>query len=538
MYEKLYELFVLLKLFVYKDLTTNQFNKCLELLGEKSKGNEKINSILIDNLIKYFSTKMPVSLLNIQEIQDLSSNQSKKISSKKRSKNGSYKFDIFEKLNSDKKDVINLYLSGKSIVDYLSKESFLCNSIEKKIIFKQHLGSGVYGSVYSISFNNLEIKGEYVVKVLPLDFYKQKLSSYLILGRIDKSITKNFEITSKELAETYKDEFDPDLFIAINGGPNKIFKLNDNFVIPEFGRRCLIKKENIFKKIGFPNETIRAPKNSYLCQNETYSEYMISLLVSEIYFYSEKCINFIGILDMITCSSLSYQFIFMEKIDDDLSSAIWERKLNQGQFDYLMIQYFVAVALYQKLEIVHGDTHSGNLFLSKITKNQIWKKTKLLNVEVFEYKVDGYKFYIPNLRVILKIGDWGFACKYSHPEILNYGILSNTRHGKVPNFFNLNYDILRTLIEIYKNELKILQNNPSYKLLSLKYINIIKDAVKVKSIEELIATYFDTDLIPIVKFLDKIPINPKTFLFDPNLFKTIYIKPTPNTKICRLGEIK
>lgn len=442
--------------------------------------------------------------------------------------------DIFSIFSKNRNEVLTIYNVGGSIVEFLANDSPICNLIGKDIILEKELGKGNFGTVYLINFPKLGLKNKFVVKELEINVEEEYVSNeYFSYDKIPSLSPYATQLTTEQIAEYLQDQFNPNIFIALNGGPNVMYELDDKIFIPEFARNCLQHEKSQFKKIDSPKEIIKIPANSYLCPNENYSEFMINLLVSETFFYSGSCINFIGVLDMITCTDKTKQYIFMEKIDTNFKIILSkEQSMTQNEFDGLMIQYFFAMACFQKFEIVHGDLHLENLFISEITDDMIWNGIKLSEVDYFEYEINGKSKYFPKGKYIIKIGDWGLACKYSSPMILNYSVMNGNYKNWIPNFYSSSYDILVTLFHLTIKYSKFLD-----KYLYIAFKNVIKSQGE-KNIEKILAEYFNFKIVrPIIKYLDDYGIDPYSFLDNKELFENILVTPKSPFKSCKLGII-
>ena len=216
--------------------------------------------------------------------------------------------------------------------------------------------------------------------------------------------------------------------------------------------RCQTTTKSTYGKTNGKG-TITVPSKSYVCDEERYSEYVLSVLVGELYRKGE-CINFIDTFDFATClKPVSNQYIFMERIDNVLKTiadCVFTEDYSIGM--RAVIQLLFAIAIYQrKYKIVHGDLHLDNVFVEYVTPTTEFGGQKLAECDYFYYQIGKKTIYLPYTPFIIKIGDWGLSCKYSEPMVMN----SNTmRDGYdqyegfgpwIPNFYTETYDAVLSI---------------------------------------------------------------------------------------------
>jgi serine/threonine protein kinase len=336
-----------------------------------------------------------------------------------------------------KDEVIKIIDTRGSIVDYLSKESSLCPLIGSEIQLFKELGKGAQGIVYQIKFPGIG-KNEYVVKTIkphPDDIDKEEVHNYQI----------NEYGTLKALGESYyhNDQISLDAFMDMNGGKDRDLVHGEKIYIPIFAKLCKLHKNKLVIPVNdaFKTYFIREGRG-YACDNAIYSEYVLMILLGEMYRKS-RTINFMDVFDFATCykKTNSMQYIFMEKISpmdvfiNNDSSVI----------SNIIIQLLFSIASYQRKYLIsHNDLHPGNIFAKVITLDTRWNGEEVLYYDYFSYDIDGVKLYIPNSTFIIKIGDFGLACKYSDPCILLDGIVDDRYKMKnitvIPNWLSLEYD--------------------------------------------------------------------------------------------------
>lgn len=297
--------------------------------------------------------------------------------------------DVVQIFHKEQKGAIDIINTGSNLIKYLSGRDSLCPFLSGncKIKYVKKLGEGAQGVVYEIDFPHKGSK-QYVVK--------------------------------KSIEERY--------------------------------HKCNRKK--FYERFDGEGITKISPR-SIICDVQ-YSEYAISLLVGEL-FRREICINFVDVFAFAVCTDQdakhkTYNYTFMEKANSTLrkkGNCIFGSSKNKTTLtNVLLIQILFAMAVYQKeYEIVHGDLHGDNIFLF-YGENIKWKGKKITKVDYFEYNIAGRAIYMPAIPIIAKIGDFGFAVKYSKNMIGNSYVLEtgyDQKDGRgpiVPNFYTKAYDLI------------------------------------------------------------------------------------------------
>lgn len=355
--------------------------------------------------------------------------------------------NIMVTFNNQTEELLRIYDSGESIVKFLTGDTkynkVVCSGIlGKHIKINEELGRGVYGAVYSISLPGTNNR-QYVLK--------QTLN------------TPNSETMS----------------------------------------HCLVTKTEIYQN-NSTDEQISVKPGNYVCNNEMYSEYMIGVLAAQLFknglvdtrgnnYYN---INFIDVLNFTTCYKPSaVQYIFMERITTDLDSLMMDKYMRGSVtrppaesvkciMTSIIYQLIIAILFYQDIyKISHNDLHGGNIFLEKITDNTMYAGKHIKGYTHLSYEIKGKTIYVPLSEYIVKIGDWGQACKYSPRQVLNYMVMDERFYtvkpnGEIryttPNWFSKQYDFVYSLGFIYKT-LKMYggsrSRNPS--------LHIVKDMLDI-----------------------------------------------------------
>lgn len=348
--------------------------------------------------------------------------------------------NVQDHFNENTSEILNIFLTGGEIVDFMgNEEQNICRDIDTNLIkISKEIGKGLSGTVYDIAFTGEKSSRKYVLKKS--------------LAKID---VKNIPLGSLTLSEYFdkylKNTQSKSVFMKINGG-EKFSPPPKNVIIPIYAELCKTSSQIMYKKNDKSNSDAIIPPNSYICGNEMYSEYIISLIVSD-YYRSGKCANFIEMFGFATCKaseSLFYQHIFMEKIDMTLRNLVETRKLLSIDMTSIIIQVIFAIGCMEKYSsITHNDLHADNIFIQIIDDNTIFKGTKLVDYKFFHYKFGGRDIYFPRGKYLVKIGDFGMSCKWSTPIVSPKKIINNIPPEWVPNFYSEMYDTAYFIYGMY-----------------------------------------------------------------------------------------
>jgi serine/threonine protein kinase len=231
-------------------------------------------------------------------------------------------------------------------------------------------------------------------------------------------------------------------------------------------RGCTVMKEYTVGK--YPEQTT-VSKGDIVC-DDVYTEYLIALLAGKIA-RSGKSANFFDTFYFATCDDKKKQahYTFMEMIDTSLRATLpcvsekTYKKRQKGSMypevmDYILVQTLHSIGVLQSwYKIVHGDLHTGNIFLEIVTPETTFGGKKLLEVDYYEYRINGKSIYIPGGKAcpfIVKIGDWGLASKFSKPQIFNKLVIKDGYTAPdgtklIPNFYTPAYDVVYTVDVIW-----------------------------------------------------------------------------------------
>ena len=379
-------------------------------------------------------------------------------------------------------EIIKVVESGKFLNKYIGLPSEACPLIDANIKFVEKLGEGKYGAVFLIKIKDDNSK-KYVVKKSNIKF------NYI-------------DIKKSEISEILKEiDIDLNTFLSL-----QLPSFSREFEkISDFGRIKILIPPNICKLSNYELFTsipqigdddilakILVPKGSYLCNDNSFSEYIIGAYIGKLY-RDKMCINFINMYSMFTCPNkdssekdIFQQYIFMDKIDAELCdclpciSPLEYKKLNLLSFDFsakqknlnlsnipfnkldiingIYIQTMFAIATYQEhLKISHNDLHCGNIFIEYVTPDTTFNGQNIADANYFHYKIKGMDIYFPAIFAIVKIGDFGLSVKYSKPivgyrRIFEDGYASREEYDPydpedqydplIPNYYLSAYDSL------------------------------------------------------------------------------------------------
>lgn len=361
-------------------------------------------------------------------------------------------FDIINVFFKGREETLKIFGANESIVKLLSDvDNPICPLLGKEITFVKMLGEGKGGVVFEISYPD-QGNRRYVAKISRIP--EQLFAIYNPKrGLTLRELQNEYQISMAAIISY--NNLDP------NTDPDE--EVTRIIVIPLFKKGCILRRSVKIPRVDGKGFTI-FNSGDYICEG-VYTEFMIALLVGELY-RAGQSINFLDTFYFATCLNNSItdvnQYTFMEKIDRSLRKTIGcITEINYKGYhnpvhvketvNTIMVQIIHAIGVYQeKYQIVHGDLHDDNVFLEFVTPELIWKARSVLNADYYHYRVKEQDIYVPGGRVcpfIVKIGDWGLACKYSTPKIaedetIKTGMDQLDGNGPyIPNFYTTAYDV-------------------------------------------------------------------------------------------------
>lgn len=341
-------------------------------------------------------------------------------------------------IKNDTGNTLRIYNTGQSIVQHLVKHNNACSALKITERAATVLGQGMYGVAYGVKIDGKD----YAMKKV-----KAAVESWFVKGNK----------TLKKFQETEVPHIPIDILLMFNKDIKDENSIVKNIYVPMFYKLCLTTRNVNIKRIDGKG-TISIPSGSYVCEKEIYSEYIIGLILGNL--YDTHSINFFKQYNFYTCDSDEEQdadfYIFMEKIDTTLRKLL-KFKLSISDAYSIVVQLIHAIATYQTMyQVSHNDLHSDNIFIQYVTDNMIFNGAKVSDAHYFEYTLGDTTLYAPASKYIVKIGDFGLSVKYKEPLIGNQHTLltgyeaydrNNNQKAFVPNWYCSAYDILFILGE-------------------------------------------------------------------------------------------
>ncbi len=483
-------------------------------------------------------------------------------------------------------------IAGKgSIVKIMTDPSPVCPLMGTEIVMGNLLGQGMAGSVFEVTFptvSGTKSTRKYAVK---------KQSGFAVLlhaGRDDKTtwldLQKKYNIKAEKIIAYNKLTAKPTESIA---GLTSVW-------IPTFMESCVLMRNKIVTRFDKKGKITFKPGDS-MCPMVN-SEFAISLLTGSLYrsgksinfldvFYFATCPDTI-----ITDGSQVGQYTFMERVDTSVrklnrclgglvfaktpdgtpvknpSGSLTKCSLGQNQglappgilttiatklfgplptpfimestLNSIIIQTIHGMYTYQHTySLIHGDLHDDNLFIEFVTPTMVWNNQRVIDADYFEYRVavtakTTKSIYIPYSPVIVKIGDWGYAGKYSTPRIVNKKVIDDgfdqyTGEGPlVPNFYNEVYDLYFMMYSLY---LQHPCNALIRKIISWM-VGVSPQDLDDQYIERNLVTKYNRPRMSAISSPQLDHATPKGVLLEPLIMKHYYKKPPKGSKIILMGD--
>jgi serine/threonine protein kinase len=353
------------------------------------------------------------------------------------------------------KETLKIIHTGGSLVSYLGVESKICPLIGSEIELVQRIGKGNFGTVFLIKFPGMG-KKQYVVKKTDIEI--DRIIDHKTRKRSNIGIDKRFRLAGKpkswgQLSSQIESKLNinPGVLLSLNNLTTEdITELDRFYWLPNYAKLCRTIKDEQYPRSNGDGVT-NIPTGSYICKNETYSEYTIGQMAAQLYRHNIS-INFIDQFAFATCPKTSgpAHYVFMEKISGETLKIINALR-DKNWFDVFLIQTLFAISCYQEMfQISHNDLHDKNLFYEEITADTEYQGNKLYGADYFHYYLNGVDIYIPAIPYIAKVGDFGLSAKWSKPIVGSFDTISDgfivpSQKAKgpwVPNWYAPSYDAL------------------------------------------------------------------------------------------------
>lgn len=358
-------------------------------------------------------------------------------------------------------EVLELYKKNEVIMSIFANRSPICDEIGSSIKLTKILGKGQYSEVWEA-----DNQGEYIAVKIP----------FKPLEIIEEKIEKRETIEEYAEHNERLNGINKSVIINMNGrDPKRIIKSGDIILLPKYAKNCLTTKiERFDYNTSNPSPKILTlPKGSYLCDDESFSEYLIGLLFADLYTKGVNgiiSINFIDVLDLSSCPSGNSPFpkgterkwwdkqyddennllyIFQQKIEGELLNCPnpYFPNNNMPHISSVILQLFHAIECYQRAyQISHNDLNTSNIVYAKTPDT--WNGQDIRSADYFQYVIDDTSFYIPASDYILKIIDFGISAKYSSPMISDRLVIKG-EYTTIPNFYSPAYDVGLLLTTIF-----------------------------------------------------------------------------------------
>lgn len=353
---------------------------------------------------------------------------------------------VIELFFNGRKELVEIINTGGDVVKYLTGTSPICPLIGSEIKLVEKLGKGAYGAVFSIEFPNrgekLYAVKKNILKIFSLNFFPNE--TYLATFNSAR-YPFGFKIKSSD-------------FFRYNGiaDPATSKPLDTEMLFYPDVLIDTCKTTRIFKRTDGKGK-ISVPPKSLVCKS-TITEPIISLMVGE-FARDESSINFIDTFYFATCKP-EFQYTFMERVDTTLEKirtqkSVYGKPPEEKEIISIYLQVVHALSVLQnRYAIVHGDLHTDNVFIEKVTPNTKWRGQLLDDIDTLEFELDGHdSIYIPSKEstYLAKLGDWGMAVKYptednniviGNENIFEDGYDQEDGLGPLmPNFYSQVYDV-------------------------------------------------------------------------------------------------
>ncbi len=361
-------------------------------------------------------------------------------------------------LTNGKTKILEAVYEGAPIVQLMNEQVELCFEFGETIIRGRTVGTGVGGAIEIVTIE----EKEYVVKIIKtsLSLKVKKFETGTSIDAIYQEISLSTGIPMNVIQYYNRSVHlvkatDPDaskwLLSRYSLGLEGI-----NVVIPQTPEhhQCLTDEDMEVRRLDGKGVTV-LKSGSYLCSDETYSEFVNASLVSSLLEYG--LINFIKVYGFAICLDPkmrrmspeftmklpAHQYIFMEKVDGTF--AEYAEKMDEEDFISCTIQLLFSISAYQEMfSISHNDLHGENILVQIIDEDSPY-----FRYEYFSYSVFGREIFFPRGKYVVKIGDFGFSIKWKVPVVGKRDFFEGEDElVEMPNWYSRIYDLAYSLDSI------------------------------------------------------------------------------------------
>lgn len=343
--------------------------------------------------------------------------------------------------------IIQLYLAGKELTPSLVTNKMVCQPDVLQFIKK--VGSGTQGSVYLATYVGSDSQNvELAVKVTErrtIDLITIDISSLdgMELSTATPSVIKQLHtkgLVPQTITPTiaYGQHVSPTYTLSRNDDLTDLIVIyTDLWPMLSITPRLMTQLEkgnpSLAKKWGL-NQPI------YVAYDAAVSEGLIALYTSTLI---PTCYHFVDTIGLYTCEQTSVypmgaHYLVMEQIQDNLDTMY--NTLDTRTRLVLLFMVVFVLYVFQLHGIVHGDFHLGNIFYVDTADADV---EGVASADTFIYRIGKDTYYLPAIKIIPKVGDFGFSEKWSPPAIFNASTDLRARY---------NEDLSRYLVETFQDE--------------------------------------------------------------------------------------
>lgn len=205
-----------------------------------------------------------------------------------------------------------------------------------------------------------------------------------------------------------------------------------------------IEEAKVYKELGYGKDDLvfRDWKKTDFFHRLDHHEFIIGWMCSQL-----PTQHFVRTLDYYM--DYSGSAIVMERVDMNIYKYYSE---TTGWIEYLyyyVFQAMFALAAMNSIGITHYDMHMGNQMVKKYEGGK----------KYFRYKIKGETYIFPSTPYVLKVGDFGYATKWTEPKILSLELIAGMK-GET-NVYLPDIDVIRIINDymiMFTNMLKYIED--------------------------------------------------------------------------------